>query len=129
VRITRLVASAEGDSRFTECDIPLLSRKIAEAPMHASNGFVSPSVIVVETPEGAEAGWHGATARQLVVILSGVLEVEMGNGEKKQWGAGEVFLADDVAGRHLTRAVGGPMRLLFIPFAADFVIDTWSEKS
>ncbi|MDH3604155.1 MAG: hypothetical protein OEU26_31490 [Candidatus Tectomicrobia bacterium] len=129
MRITRLVATEEGESRFTEFDIPLLSRELSGVPISVSNGFVSPNVSFVELPEGADAGWHGATARRIGIILSGVLEVEIGDGEKRQWRAGEAFLADDTEDRHATRVVEGPVHCVFVPFPSDFVVDKWEEKS
>jgi quercetin dioxygenase-like cupin family protein len=127
MKVTRFVATEEGESRFTEFEIPLLSRQILDVKLLASNGFASPSVSLVEVQEGAQQGWHGATARRIAIVLSGVFEIETGNGEKRQWCAGEVFIADDEKGRHATRVVEGPVRLVFIPFPSDFVIDKWSE--
>ena len=48
------------------------------------------------------------------------MEVETGDGEKRQWRAGEVFLSDDIEGRHITREVEGPVRVMFVPFPSDF---------
>jgi len=126
MNVIRNVATKDGESRFTEFAIPFMSKELSGIRLRISNGFVSPNVSFVEVPEGADTGWHGATARRIVVILSGVLEVETGDGESRQWGAGEVFLEEDVEGRHATRAVGGPVRLLFVPFPSDFVVDQWS---
>ena len=128
-KITRFVATEEGESRFTELDIPLLSTEIGGVPMSASNGFISPNVSFVEIPEGADSGWHAATARRIVIVLSGVMEIEMGDGEKRQWHAGEAFIIDDTEGRHVTRVVEGPVRSVLVPFPSDFVIDKWSEES
>ncbi len=125
MKITRIVATEDGESRFTEFDIPLVSKDLLGHIIHASNGFVSPNVSFVELPEGTDAGWHGATARRIGIILSGVLEVELGNGEKRQWRTGEAFLADDTEGRHATRVVEGPVRCVFIPFSSDFIVDEW----
>lgn len=119
MKVIRLVATEEGESRFTEFDIPILGTTI-----RGSNGFVSSNVSLVEFPEGAESGWHRASARRIVIIISGVMEVETGDGEKRQWRAGEVFLADDVEGRHVTREIEGPVRVVFVPFPSDFVIES-----
>ncbi len=128
VKITRVVATEEGESQFTEFDIPLMSKEHGGILRNVSSGFVSPNVSFVEFPEVVESGWHGATERRVGIILSGVFEIEIGNGEKRQWRAGEAFLADDSEGRHVTRVVEGPVRCVFIPFPSDFVIDTWQSK-
>jgi hypothetical protein len=125
MKITRIVATEDGESRFTEFDIPLPAKDLIGHTIHASDGFVSPNVSIVEFPRGGESGWHGASARQIVVVMSGVLEVEIGSGEKSQWRAGEIFIADDVAGKHITRSGDEPVCVMFIPFSPDFVIDEW----
>ena len=127
MKVLRLVATEEGESRFTEFDIPLVAKKgLAGVPLRVSNGFYSPNISFHELPAPEDPGWHGAKARRIGIILSGVLEFEIGNGEKRQLCAGEVFLADDVEGRHATRVVEGPVRLVFIPFPSDFDIEQWS---
>jgi hypothetical protein len=129
MNVIRNVATQDGESQFMEFTIPLMRRELSGISLRLSPGFVSPNVSFVEVPEGTDTGWHGATARRIVVILSGVLEVETGDGERRQWGAGEVFLEEDVAGRHATRAIGGPVRLLFVPFSSDFVVETWAASA
>ena len=37
-------------------------------------------------------GWHNAPARQIVIVLSGVLEVGTSDKQTRQWRAGEAFL-------------------------------------
>ena len=125
MRITRIVATEEGESRFTELDIPLLSQQHGAISRRISNGFVSPSVSFVDMPEGSDSGWHGATGRYIVSIMSGVFEVEIGNGETRQWRAGEAFFIDDREGRHVTRIVEGPLRGVVVTVPSDFVIDEW----
>lgn len=65
-----------------EFEIPLFGREILGHAIRASKGLVSPNVSLVEIPESTEAGLHGATARRILIVLSGVLEVELGSGEK-----------------------------------------------
>ena len=93
MKVIRVVATEEGESRFTVFDIPLPAKDISGHTLHASDGFVSPNVRIVEFPAGGESGWHGASARQLVFVVSGIMEVEIGDG-------GEKTVA---CGRHLYR--------------------------
>ena len=66
--------------------------------------------------------WHNAPARQIVVVLDGVIEVETTDGATLQWRTGEVFLPADVTGQgHRTRCIGGAVRLLFAPLPEGFV--------
>jgi len=65
------------------------------------------STMVTETPEGLYQDWHPASRRQLLIVLSGTLEVETSDGKKHRCSSGEVFLADDVGSRgHRTRTIG-----------------------
>jgi redox-sensitive bicupin YhaK (pirin superfamily) len=76
--------------------------------------------MVTEMPEGLYQDWHPASRRQLLVVLSGTLEVETRDGKKHRCSSGEVFFADDVGSRgHRTRTIGGPARVLFVHLPAE----------
>jgi hypothetical protein len=129
MHITRFYATADGESRFAELDIPL--EQVHQDPfgniLRSSNSYVSPSVRFVELPAEMVQGWHGAPTRQIVVVLSGVLEVGTSDQQTRQWRAGEVFLAEDVTGKgHTTHVVEGPVRLVFVPLPPEFVPERWS---
>ena len=51
--------------------------------------------------------WHVAPRRQYVITLEGQVEVGLGAGPKRVFGAGDVLLADDLTGRGHTTAVYG----------------------
>lgn len=66
-------------------------------------------------PEGLYQDWHPASRRQLLIVLSGTLEVVTSDGTKHRCSSGEVILADDVGSRgHRTRTIGGSARVLFV---------------
>ena len=77
MKITRFQATEDGGSRFVEIDIPIAhDRKDAEGNiLKLSNSYISPSVLFAELPNGMVQDWHNAPARQIVVVLSGELEV------------------------------------------------------
>ena len=55
--------------------------------------------------------YHVAPRRQLVVNLTGSVEIEVGSGEKRLLGPGSILLAEDTAGQgHISRNVGGEAR-------------------
>lgn len=126
MKITRFVATPDGGSRFEEIGIPISTPR-QDADGHTlmlSNAYTSPGVCFVDLPEGLNQDWHQAPTRQIVVVLSGTVEVTTTDGETRRWSAGEAFIAADVSGRgHRTRTVGGPARLLFAPLPADFSIE------
>ncbi|MGH7960720.1 MAG: hypothetical protein ACRERD_02700 [Candidatus Binatia bacterium] len=129
MKIIRFHATESGESRFAEIDIPIEhARKDAEGnTLRLSNSYPSPNVCFVELPDGLVQSWHNAPTRQIVVVLSGEMEVGTTDGQTRRWRAGEAFLADDLTGRgHTTKTVGGPARLLFAPLPKDFDIGRWS---
>lgn len=123
--ITTFETVADGQSRFRDIEIPLALRRDDGAghTLSLSAAFASPKVQFVELPAGLDQDWHNAPARQLVIVLSGVLEVETTDGDIRRWQAGEVLLPADVTGQgHRTRCIGGPVRVLFAPLPAGFDI-------
>ena len=72
---------------------------------------------------------HVAPNRQIVVLLTGRLEVEVSDGEKRQWGPGGMFMADDTSGKgHRTRVLEGPAKLLFMRVPDDFDPAEWTLR-
>ena len=52
--------------------------------------------------------WHPAPRRQWIFILSGTLEVEVQDGEVRQFPSGSILFVEDTTGKgHKTRVVGG----------------------
>ncbi len=129
MKITRFYATESDESRFVEIDIPLeQAQQDADGNLlRFSNSYPSPNVRFAELPDGMVQSWHHAPARQVVVVLSGELEVGTSDGQTRRWRAGEAFLADDVTGQgHTTKTVGGPARVLFAPLPDSFDIGRWS---
>jgi len=58
-------------------------------------------------PVGRTADWHPTPRKQFVMVLTGSMEVEAGDGEKRTFTPGSVLLVTDVDGMgHKTRGVG-----------------------
>jgi hypothetical protein len=55
-----------------------------------SNAWPSPSIRFVELPASLDQPWHHAPASQIVVVLSGELEVGTSDGEKRRATAGRL---------------------------------------
>ena len=60
--------------------------------------------------------FHTAPRRQLVVNLTGSVEIEVGSGERRVLGPGTIVLAEDTTGQgHISRSVDGePRTCLFV---------------
>ena len=130
MKITRFVATPNGGSQFEEIDIPITNER-QDAEGHTlllSNTYTSPGVCFVDLPEGLDQDWHQAPTRQIVVVLSGTLEVTTTDNQVRQWSTGEAFIAADVTGQgHKTRTLGGPARVMFAPLSENFSMENWSE--
>ena len=121
--ITRFVATADGGSRFEEVVVPLSQTHADEfgnrlpltPPLSVSNAAL------VELPAGLDQDWHTAPNRQLVMVLTGTVEVETTDGEVRRSGPGSLFMADDTTGKgHRTRVIGGPAKVVFVRLPDDF---------
>jgi quercetin dioxygenase-like cupin family protein len=129
MQITRFSTNENGESQFSEIDLPIDYKRedIEGNVVLLSQAFNSPRVRFVELPEGYDQGWHNAPRRQIVILLSGVVEVRTSDSQIRQWGAGDVVLADDVSGKgHQTRAINGSVRMVYVPLPADFSLENWS---
>jgi quercetin dioxygenase-like cupin family protein len=107
-QFVRLYSGPDGESHFEELD-----------PRFAPNGSGerSPSqetagVSFGRTQPGNFVDWHTAPRTQYVITLAGQVEIGIGDGTVRRFGAGDVMLADDLTGRgHTTRVVGNEPRI------------------
>ena len=121
MQITRVYTGDDGQSHFEEIEVALAESRYGSL----SDLFAAEGVIFRETPVGGELDFHNAPRRQFVVTLSGLVEIECGDGSKRRLGAGGILLADDTDGQgHITRDLEGPRRSLFIPLPGDFDVDS-----
>ena len=117
MKIVRFASASDGGSQFVEVDIPIDNASTDAFGNTVRRSAILPaqSTMVTEMPEGLYQDWHPASRRQLLIVLSGTLEVETSDGKKHRCSSGDVFLADDVGSRgHRTRTIGGPARVLFV---------------
>lgn len=65
----------------------------------------------VSMPSGWVGGdWHPAPARQFIMPLSGEMEFEVSDGEKRVFGPGDVLLVEDTSGKgHRSRMVSSSL--------------------
>jgi hypothetical protein len=122
MKVLRFIPAPDGGSQFVEADIPIDNSQIAfGVTVRRSARLPAQSTMLTELPDGLESDWHPAAQRQLVIVLSGTVEVEVSDGTKHRWSSGDMFLADDVGSRgHRTRIVSGPARILFVHLTPEF---------
>jgi quercetin dioxygenase-like cupin family protein len=64
-------------------------------------------IVFQEFPVGRFIDWHPAPRRQYVIILSGELEIGLGDGTRRRFGPGDARLVEDTSGQgHTTRVLG-----------------------
>jgi len=110
--IYRLYTGRDGESHIDELRAGEGSASAALAPVAG--------IMFRETPAGNFLDWHPAPRRQWVIILSGELEIGLGDGSVRRFGPGDARLVEDTTGRgHTTRVVGArPCLMAFVPLEA-----------
>ena len=108
MNVTWLHSGPDGESHFTDLVIP----DTAEADGGAFTDFIaSAGVSWRASSAGRSFDFHPAPRRQFVIVTQGHVEVEVAGGDKRVFGPGEVFLADDTAGHgHQTRNLDDGLR-------------------
>jgi quercetin dioxygenase-like cupin family protein len=101
--ITRVYSDANGDSHFEDIAVPLND--------DGEIGFLSESqraetIIFRKVKPDYDYDFHTAPARQYIILLDGVIEIETSLGEKRIFNAGDVLLVEDTTGKgHKTRNI------------------------
>jgi len=122
MKVVRIYTGEDGRSHFEDLEIPL-----AQAAYGSESELVpAGGVIFRENPVGASVGFHNAPRRQFVITISGVGELECGDGSRRRMGPGDILLADDTTGQgHITREIQGPRRIIFVPLPQDYDVTAW----
>jgi len=113
-RVTRVYTGDDGESHFEDLEIDLKDLGKIGA---MSDPIPASSILFRETGADYDLDFHNAPRRQFVIMLSGGrVELEVGSGEKRVLGPGDVLLAEDTTGRgHISRALDkAPRRSIFV---------------
>lgn len=106
----RIVAGATGRSRLEDIKLAL-----EEGPATPNPQFIKATTVQFRRAEGEQArDWHNPAQRQIVLVLSGRMEIQAGDGNVKvNLAPGDLFLADDLTGQgHQSRSRGDCRRML-----------------
>jgi len=116
MKVTRIYADKDGESRFAELDIPLQDAGEIGA---LSELFPVKGIIFRETDSDYNYTWHNAPCRQFVLMLQGSVEIEVSTGTRRTFHSGDILLVEDTTGRgHVSRAVNGqPRKSVFVTLA------------
>ena len=124
MKVTRIYAGDDGRSHFEQLELPLTVSAIGQL----SSPIATTSVFFRDTSVGAPEvyDFHVAPRRQFVLHLVGRAEIEVGDGTKRQFGPGDVLLADDTTGQgHISREIEGPRLQLFAVLDERVDLDRW----
>ena len=119
IRIARIYTGSDNESHFEDIEFAVEHKSdisAQETGRHSAPIKVT-SMFFREVKDYYEPFWHNAPGRQFVIIFEGELEIEIGDGIKRRFGPGSIFLAEDTEGRgHITRSVNNqPRKVAFIP--------------
>lgn len=104
VMVKRLYSGSDGESHIETIALP----NVDSIPgKFIQSRLFSTDVEVGEAPPGMFIDWHGVTSPRFLIVLSGQLEIGLGDGSKHILRAGDMVLAADTSGRgHTSRTVG-----------------------
>jgi quercetin dioxygenase-like cupin family protein len=107
----RLYTGSDGQSHIEPIDL-------SQNP-DWGKGLAAKQISFQEWPVGRNLDWHPAPRRQFVIILSGQLEIGLGDGSQQVFGPGDARLVEDTTGQgHTTRVVGNePCLTVTVPLA------------
>ena len=111
MKVVRIYTGADNQTHFEDLDVgtfATLSAQVCTGPIRLNQG-----------PAKSMSDFHNAPRRQYVVMMSGQLEIEIGDGTKRVFDPGDVLVAEDLTGKgHITRGVGEQPRVsLAVPLA------------
>ena len=98
--IIRLYTGDDGQAHFEDLNVPAGEVETIALKVGADMTFRS-------TPDGSFSDWHNAPRLQYVIVLSGQMEIGVGDGTKRVLNPGDILQVEDLTGQgHTTRSVG-----------------------
>ncbi len=102
-------SDSAGQSHFADrqVDFKLIDYAPPAPPISVSQPTPADGIAYLSSPAGWTGDWHPAPRRQMILCLSGEVEVEVSDGEIRTFGPGALLLVEDTIGSgHITRVVG-----------------------
>ncbi len=98
--ITRLYTGEDGQAHFEDLHVPAGDTETIALKTGADMTFRG-------FPDGSFSDWHTAPRVQYVIVLSGQMEIGIGDGTKRMLDPGDILQVEDLTGQgHTTRSVG-----------------------
>ena len=100
--VVRIYTGGDGQTHFEDLMIP--ADEVQNVTIQAGA-----DIVFRRFPSDYFSDWHTAPRRQYIFILSGRVEIGIGDGTARRFGPGDVLLADDLTGQgHTPRSLGEP---------------------
>ena len=98
--IIRLYTGDDGQAHFEDLNVPAGEMETVALKPGADMTFR-------RVPDGSFSDWHNAPRLQYVIVLSGQMEIGIGDGTKRMLNPGDILQVEDLTGQgHTTRALG-----------------------
>lgn len=114
MKMLGLFTGDDGQSHFREFELPPVAPPI---PPASSTPRPCAGWTLGEGRAGHFIDWHVARVPRILIVLSGALEVGVGSGEVRRFGAGDALYAQDTTGQGHTSRFVADTRMITIPMA------------
>lgn len=129
-KIVRMFTGEDQRSHFEDLTVPMEEFRTGAVFSFKSEMIPVTGVDFRDNPLTCPPDFHNAPRRQLMITLSGAVELRVGDGSARVFGPGDVLLAEDMTGEgHSVRELLGPRRSLILPLPEDFDISRWRKDS
>lgn len=117
MKLTRLFTGDDQMSHFEEVHMELFDVQYGKL----TRAIAAKDIYFGEIEGLDEIHWHNPPSPHFIIMLTGAIEIEVGNGSKKIFNEGDVLLAEDTTGQgHITRSASkGVRKYLMIPVASN----------
>ena len=117
MQYARMYTAPDGETHFEHVtvDLPPVEAIPGHPPIGLSKALPASAVRFCRLPPGWTSGVHQSPQGGFSVILEGVLECTVSDGESRRFGPGEFVASDDVAGKgHRDLAIGDVLVMLVV---------------
>jgi quercetin dioxygenase-like cupin family protein len=114
MKIARIWADAAGESHYQDLEVEVAP----SGPIgRVSELLPVTGMMLRENEPGYDFDWHVAPRRQYIVMLEGLVEIQVSDGETRTFAPGEIILVEDLTGKgHKSRSPDGKARRsIFLP--------------
>ena len=104
IKVTRMYTGSDGESHFEETAIPLPADE--EGFFKRSEPMKATGIVFGELYNDKPHAWQNSPRRQLLITLSGEVEMKVTDGSSRIFRPGDILLAEDTTGRGHIRTRG-----------------------